>query len=119
MQDFLVTEHGESKCCYGGINELLGWEGQGNAFSRSSCKDVSCFMFNEKDKKRFGIIITSKSNHNEAQRVVISFVDYIAFCASRVKSQQKIKEIMNYFSTMCEATEGKVQKEIFMTNSWK
>ena len=90
MWVFLGTAHGKIKDCYIGINKLLGGAGQWNTFSGSVCGDVSCFIFKEMEKKRLGIIITSKSNHKEAQRAVIEFVDDIDFCSSGLESDQKM-----------------------------
>ena len=116
---FLGIAHGVSQDCYWGINELLGGTGKGNAFSGSVCIDVSFFIFKEMEKKRLGIIIASKSNNKEVQRVAIAFVDGGYFYTSRVESENKMQEIVNFYATMHEATRCKSEKENFMMHSWK
>ena len=68
---FRGTAHGVSKYCYGVINELLWSTGQGNVFSGSAWRDLSCFIFKEMEKKILGIMIASKNNNKEAQRVAM------------------------------------------------
>ena len=74
MKVFLGTSHGVRQECYGWTNESFQGTGQGNMFSGSVCRDVSYFTFKEMKNKKFGIIITSKRNNKEVQRVVIDFV---------------------------------------------
>ena len=116
---FIGTTYGVGKESYGEMNELLGGTGQGNVFSGNVCKDVSCFIFKEIEKKRLGIMLTSKYNDTEVQRNVIAFVDDSDFCSSGVECERKMQEIVNYYANMHEATGGKVQKDKVMMYGWK
>ena len=87
-------------------------------FSGNVCGDVSCFMFKEIEKKRLGIMLTSKCSNIEVQRNAIAFVDDSDFCSSGVECERKMQEIVNYYATMYEATGGKVQKDKNMIHGW-
>jgi hypothetical protein len=76
-------------------------------------------MFKEIEKKRLGIMLTSKYNDVEVQRNVIAFVDDSDFCSSGVECERKMQEIVNYYANMYEATGGKVQKDKVMMYGWK
>ena len=42
---------------YGGKDDIMGGTGQGNTFSGSLWKDVSCFEFRSLENKKFGIVL--------------------------------------------------------------
>ena len=56
---YLYTGFGISLSYYGGENERLAGTGQGNKFSGDLCRDTSCLIIREIEKKRLGIFIES------------------------------------------------------------
>ena len=107
---FIGTTNGISKDSYGGMNELLGETGQGNVFSGNVCRDVSCFIFKEIEKKRLGMMLTSKHDDVEVQINVIAFVNDSDFCSNGVEYELKMQKIVNDYAKTHEATGGKVKK---------
>ena len=72
------------------MSALLGGTGQGNVFSACVCREVSCFMFKEIEKKRLGMLLTSKYNDVEVQRNVIAFVDDNVFFSNGEECEIKM-----------------------------
>ena len=60
---FIGTNQGERKESCSRASESLGVPGQANVFSGSACRDVSCFTFKEIEKKRLGMMLTSRHNN--------------------------------------------------------
>ena len=112
------TSHGISEHSYGGEDVVLGGPGKGNMLSGCLCRDVSRLIFKELENKRLGIVMKSKHNKNVVQRVVIAFVDDSDFCTKGNECEKKMQEIVEYYTSMCEATGGKVQQEKVMMFNW-
>ena len=53
-------------------------------------RDVSFFIFKEMEKKRLGIMFTSKHNNEEVQIIFIAFFDDSDFFTSKVESERKM-----------------------------
>ena len=56
------TVNSVSKDIHGGQKDMLGGIGQGDVFSGVACRDVSCLIFKQLEKKKLGIKIESKFN---------------------------------------------------------
>ena len=93
---------------YGGDNTFLGGTWQGNMLSGCVCRDVSCFMLKELEKKDWGCW-WSWNMMKEVQRVEIAFVDDSDFCTKGDESETKMQEIVDFYASMNEATGGKIQ----------
>ena len=70
-------------------------------------------------EKRLGVMIKSKHVSKYIQRVALAFADDTHFCTKGTNSGSKIQEIVDYYSSIHEATGEKDQKEKFMMFSWK
>ena len=64
-------------------------------------------------------MMKSKNARKEIQRAALEFFDDADFCTIEIDSGRKMKEIVDCYSSMCEAAGGKAQKEKFMMHSWK
>ena len=66
-------------------------------------------------------MMKSKHSSKHVQLVVLEFFDDADFCTKGADSGSKMKEIVDYYSSMCEATEGKVQKEkvVIISCKWE
>ena len=104
---------------YGGEKETLGETGQGNVFSGVACRDFSCLMFKQLEKKKLGMQIELNLNGKIEQRVVIAYVDDADFCTIGDDCEIKMQKIVSYYLKMYEATGDKVQKEKVYVYSWK
>ena len=82
---FVGTTHDMSKESHGGMNALVGRTGQGNVFLGNACRDVSCFVLKQIEKKLLGTKVTSRHNNIEVQIKAIAFVDDSDFYSSRTK----------------------------------
>ena len=71
-------------------------------------RDASCLIFKEWEKV-LGTIVKSKHVSKEIQRVILAFFEDSDFCAKETDSRSKIQKIVDYCSSMHEATGGKVQ----------
>ena len=119
LEHHVGTINGVSKEKHGGEKDMLGGTGQGNVFSGVACRDVSCLMFKQLEKKKLGTKIESKHDGNIEQRVVIACVDDADFCTSRDDSETKMQKIVSHHVRMHEATGGKAQKEKVFVFCWK
>ena len=106
---------------YGGEKVTLGGPGQGNLFSGVTCRDVSCLIFKQLEKKKLGMKIELNITGKIEQRVVIACVDDADFCTSGDDCEIKMKKITSCYWKMHIATGGKVQKKrfVFIANSEK
>ena len=64
-------------------------------------------------------MIKSKHVSEEIQWVVLAYVDDMDFCKKGTDDGSKMQEIVDYYSSMHEATGVKVQKEKGMILRWK
>ena len=98
---------------------MLGGTGQGNVFSGVACRDASCLIFKQLEKKKLGIKIESQRNGKIEQRVVTACVDDADFCTSGDNCETKMQKIVSCCVKMHEATGGKVQKDKVFVHCWK
>jgi len=85
--------------------------GQGNIISGDICRDKSCYIINDVDKKQYRVIVKLLMNTIQIYRTAVAFVDNTAFSTNSKLSTRKIQYIINYYKTLYEATRGKIQEE--------
>ena len=104
------SSHGVNAESCGGEHALLGGTGQGNVFSGSACRDASCIMFKELEKKRVGVVNALKINGYKEHRVTIACADDADFCTSGAEYERKMQEIVNLCAQTHEDAGGKHTK---------
>ena len=70
-------------------------------------------------KKALGMMIKSKYDNAEVQRVSTSLFGDTNFSTKWIDCGSAMQEVLDYFSSMHKAAGGKVQKEKFMMHSCK
>ena len=116
---YLYTGFGISSSYYGGENERLTGTGQDNKFSGDLCRDISCLIIREIERKRLGMFIESNVTKTAIQRVLVAFVDDADLVTDRDNAERKMRKMAVLYNDLYVATGGfskKVKSKYFL---WK
>ena len=119
MKHYVCTDFGISTDYYGNKSDRLGGTGQGNSLSGAICRDTSCIIFKFLEDQRLGAIIEIVKTNRIIQRVAIAFVDDTDFYTNGRGVDTKMQKIMNIYTSLYEATGGKIQQVKILFYCWK
>ena len=119
MKHHVCTDFGISTKYYGHQNDKLGGTGQGNSLSGAICRDTSCIIFKYLEDQNLGAIIEIVRTNRIIQRVAIAFVDDTDFYTNGNEVRTKMQRIMNIYTSLYEATGGKVQQVKIVLYCWQ
>ena len=119
FKHFTCTGYGISNEYYGGDLESLTGTGQGNMLSGAVCRDQSCFVFKKVERMKKGVELILPLTLKRIRRTIIAYVDDTDFYTNGKDFIEKIKEIIDLYVRLYEATGAKIQKEKVKFYCWK
>jgi len=119
FKHFTCTGYSISNEYYGGDFESLTGTGQGNMLSGAVCRDQSCLVFKKLERMKKGAELILPITLKRIRRMVIAYVDDVDFFANRKDCAVKIKEIIDLYVQLYEATGAKIQEEKVKFYCWR
>jgi len=114
----ISTAYGVSEGHYGRDIDLAG-TGQGNKFSGDMCRDISCLIIKQLEKKNLGIEFLSKTTQVNTLVAAVSFVDNNDLAVDGDNSKVRMQKIVDLYDTLYKAIGGFSQEEKSKFYSWK
>ena len=118
---YIYTSFGISNMYYGGDDREMAGTGQGNKLSGDICRDTSCLIIKQLEKRNLGVEMTSKvTNHNELISA-IAFVDDTDLVVEGENVEEKMNMMLNIYNKLYAATGGfiEVNKCNYFAWQWK
>ena len=91
---------------------------QGHKFSGDMCRDISCLIIRELEKRMLRVKFESVISNEIEQYVVVSFVDDNDLATDGENAEVKMQEIIDLYEILHAATGGKIEESKIKYFAW-
>jgi len=115
----ICTAFGISESYYGGIDQEMAGTGQGNKFSGDVCRDTSCLIIRQLEKRKFGVQMQSRITKKNELISAVAFVDDTDLLVEGDNVEMMMNEMLGTYERLYAATGGVIEFEKSKYYAWQ